>query len=106
MFIAMQDYLKVKQISTCSLKCEVPYYTIFKERTGNCINIATKCFIYFSKCITFSVCSCTGIPRSSGDIINPEILPSLFVWKKKRNSNLVKLLASLGGGIKRDNYAL
>lgn len=37
MFIIKQDYIKVKQIPNCSLKCELPYYavSVLKEYTGD-----------------------------------------------------------------------
>lgn len=73
----MQDYIKVKQIYACSLKCEVPCYVVFKNERLLCKY--SNWVFCFSKCITLSVCSCSEMPRNSGDIISPEILYLLFV---------------------------
>ena len=52
----MQDYIKVKQIYACSLKCEVPCYVVFKNERLLCKY--SNWVFCFSKCITLSVCSC------------------------------------------------
>lgn len=76
MCIVMQECLKLKHICACSLKCEVLYYSVFvlKEWTGDCLSVATKCFIYFFQMYTLLLNLCSRMPWGSGSIISPDIL--------------------------------
>lgn len=93
--IIKQDYLKVKQIYTCSFKCEVPCYAVFKEWTGDYVSIASKHFICFSNCIIFSICAQKCLQILVIKLIPKFCIHFFCVIKGKLWYLVVKLLVSV-----------